>query len=579
MTPRRFLSTLAEPAAQPKGESAVIGYGWALGGWTMVTIGVTGFVPWLGLVGIVLAYLLMAALIAARFGPRPALLAAALSAGMLGYLLVLPSSQATLPRGQIAAASAGLLGTAAVVAFLITDLRLRALQAANREQRAQALYAMSRVLSSALMPEQIAEIAVAQLDAVFQSRVALLLPDAQEKVALLADAPLPPFAIRHEVAQWVYDHQEAAGLGTDTLPSSTVRYLPLKAPMRTRGVLAIEPADPAQLLRPERQKLLDAFTAQIALALERVHYVQVAQEAEVNMASERLRNGILSAISHDLRTPLTALVGLSSALAEPATLADDTRRELAGAVHEEALRMSSLVINLLDMARLEIGRIRLNKQWQVPQETVGGALRASRLALAQHRVDTALDDELPLVAFDAVLVERVLCNLLENASKYTPAGSCITLGAALSETAICFTVADNGPGLAQGTEESIFEKFTRGQTESATPGVGLGLAICRAIVEAHGGRIWAENRPNGGACFCFTLPAEPPPEDWTELADEPKPSISTLEKALDEFHTKGANETIRCELCKGVIRVTPKTDAVLSVSCACGAYDDTLRGL
>ncbi|WP_374348411.1 ATP-binding protein [Chitinimonas sp.] len=512
MNPRRFIATLAEPAAQPRGDAGWVGYVWALGGWAMVTIVETGFAPWLGLVGAVLAYLLMAALIAARFGPRPALLAAALSAGMLGYLLLLPASQETLPRGQIVAAAAGLLGTAAVVAYLITDLRLRALQAASREQRAQALYAMSRELSSALLPEQIADIATRQLDAVFQSRVALLLPDAAEQVDVLANAAPPAFVLRRELAQWVYDHQEAAGLGTSTLPSSTVRYLPLKAPMRTRGVLAIEPSDPAALQRPERQRLLDAFTAQIALALERVHYVFVAQEAEVSMASERLRNGILSAISHDLRTPLTALVGLSSALAEPQTLADDTRRELAGAVQEEALRMSALVINLLDMARLEVGRIRLNKQWQVPQESVGGALRASRLALLQHQIDTALDDDLPLVAFDAVLVERVLCNLLENASKYTPAGSTITVGAACTDRDLCFSVADNGPGLVPGSEEAIFEKFTRGQTESATPGVGLGLAICRAIVEAHGGRIWAENRPDGGACFCFTLPAEPPPQ-------------------------------------------------------------------
>jgi two-component system sensor histidine kinase KdpD len=519
LNPRHILATLAEPAAQPKGESPWIGYGLALGGWSVVTIGVTGLAPWLGLVGAVLAYLLMAALIAARFGPRPALLAAGLSAGMLGYLLM-PTSSAVLPRGQVAAAAAGLLGTAAVVAFLITDLRLRALQAARREQRAQTLYAMSRDLSSALMAAQIAEIAVAQVQRLFRARAALLLPDAAERVDLLVDAPPPEFVLRREVAQWVYDHQQPGGLGTDTLPTSTVRYLPLKAPMRTRGVLALEPADADLFDDPERCKLLDVVVAQIALALERVHYVQVAQEGEIRMASERLRNSILSAISHDLRTPLTALVGLSSALAEPATLPDDTRRELAGAVHEEALRMSALVINLLDMARLEVGRIGLNKQWQVVEEAVGGALRASRLGLAQHRVEARLDGELPLVAFDAVLVERVLCNLLENAGKYTPPGSHIVLGASLADGRLCLTVSDNGPGLAPGSEEAIFEKFTRGQTESATPGVGLGLAICRAIVEAHGGRIWAENRQPNGACFCVVLPADAPPAMQDGEGDE-----------------------------------------------------------
>jgi two-component system sensor histidine kinase KdpD len=181
-------------------------------------------------------------------------------------------------------------------------------------------------------------------------------------------------------------------------------------------------------------------------------------------------------------------------------------------MHAEALRMNSLVNNLLDMARLQSGAVKLNRQWQPLEEVVGSALKAVRSAIAEHHVRVNLPDDLPLLEFDAVLIERVLSNLLENATKYTAAGSNIELGAAVSPPdRVEIRVEDDGPGLPVGKEETIFKKFERGQKESATPGVGLGLAICRAIVEAHGGTIRAENRTSGGARFVFSLPRGNPP--------------------------------------------------------------------
>ena len=250
--------------------------------------------------------------------------------------------------------------------------------------------------------------------------------------------------------------------------------------------------------------------------------VDVAQRTTVQMESERLRYALLGAISHDLRTPLAALAGMADSLQLTAPPLAPAHAEIAQALREAALRMNALVDNLLDMARLESGRIALNLQWQPLEEVVGSALRGfggpgSSFA-GKHPIRVQLPPDLPLLDFDAVLIERVLANLLENAAKYTPSGAAITIGATPANGSIEVWVADEGPGLPPGREELIFEKFERGRKESATPGVGLGLAICRAIVAAHGGTIRGETRPQGGARFVFTLargepPAFAPPAD------------------------------------------------------------------
>ncbi|MDR3098007.1 MAG: GAF domain-containing protein, partial [Paraburkholderia sp.] len=331
-------------------------------------------------------------------------------------------------------------------------------------------------------------------------------------------------------------------------------YLPLKAPMRTRGVLAVVTRDARELQVPEQQRMLDAFAAQIALALERVHYVEIARDALVNMESERLRNSLLSAISHDLRTPLTAIVGFSSMLAQtqepnasgtPAGIPDGSRDarsgELIEAIHDEALRMTGIVTNLLDMARLQAGSLKLNRQWTLLEETVGAALAACRRVLARHPVRVLLEEGLPLLQLDAVLMERLFSNLLENAAKYTPPDTPLTIAARSIEEngqpLVRVSIDDTGPGLPHGMGERVFEKFTRGEKESAKPGIGLGLAICRAIVEAHGGTIGAANRVAAdgrveGASFWFALPVQTPPPlpadvaDPGEAAEEPKPANS-----------------------------------------------------
>ena len=322
----------------------------------------------------------------------------------------------------------------------------------------------------------------------------------------------------------VFDNAKPAGFGTDTLPGSRVYYTPLPAPMRTRGVLALEPEMTRLLLIPEQKRLLETFAALIAIAIERVHYVEVAQGALVRIESERLRNSILSALSHDLRTPLTSLLGLAESLDITRPPLSNEQREMATAIREEAVRMNALVNNLRDMARLQAGEVKLNLQWLPIEEVVGSAVAALRLPLEGREVDIDLPAALPLVNIDAVLFERVLVNLLENAAKYTPKGSHISIDASAQGEAFRIVVADDGPGLTPGSEETIFEKFTRGVAESTTPGAGLGLAISRAIVEAHRGRMWAErNATTGGARFVIALPrgTPPPPPESSDDAAEP----------------------------------------------------------
>lgn len=291
--------------------------------------------------------------------------------------------------------------------------------------------------------------------------------------------------------------------------------------------------------------MIETFAAQIALALERVHYVEIAQDALVNMESERMRNSLLSAISHDLRTPLTSIVGFASLLDEQVKAGEERTarsQELVHAIHDEALRMSGLVTNLLDMARLQAGAIRLNRQWSMLEETVGAALNGLRRTLMGRRVQTRIPADLPLLQLDAVLMDRLFANLLENAAKYTPEGTDIDISARLEQEDgkrfVRVRVDDRGPGIQAGMQKRLFEKFTRGEKESAQSGVGLGLAICRAIVEAHGGEIGAENRlENGsvaGASFWFTLPAEGTPPAVEMSPDE--------EAALDEASARRSDK-------------------------------------
>ena len=474
----------------------------------------TPLLAFLDLANIAMLFLLVVVLVAVRFGRGPSVLATCVSVACFDFFFVPPRFTLAISDFQYAITFVVMLVVGLITGHLTAGLRFQAQLATQREQRALALYAFARDLSGALEQAQVLDLTQAAIARAFHATATLLLPDDDGRL----HAPIDT-AIDVHVAQWAFDHAASAGAGTDTLSASRVLYLPLVAPMRTRGILAIAPHDSAATLPAEERQQRETFAALAAIALERVHYIAVAQGALVSMESERLRNALLAALSHDLRTPLTILVGQSEALAASKPPLPASQQAMALALHSEAQRMHTLVVNLLDMARIQSGDVTFNLQWQDIEEVVGSALRISAPVLQGHVIATQLATGLPLLQFDAVLVERVLCNLLENAAKYTPAGSRIVVGARVHGPAVELSVSDNGPGLPAGADD-LFEKFTRGERESALPGVGLGLSICRAIVEAHGGTIMARTLDEGGAAFIISLPRGTPPAPPPENLDE-----------------------------------------------------------
>ena len=474
---------------------------------------------------IVMVFLLAVLWVGWKQGRGPAVLASFLSVGLFDFFFVEPKLSFAVSDVQYLLTFAVMLAVGLLTGQLTAGLRYQALVASERERRARLLFELTSDLAGALQTEQVLEVAERTLAREVQGQVLIYTLDLHEQLkaspreTALGEAERPDAG----TARWALDHRQAAGLSTDTLPGSPWHYLPLEAPMRLRGVMALRPRALGTVLQPELSAQLATCGRIIGQALERVHYVEVAQQALVQIESERLRNSLLSALSHDLRTPLAVLYGLSQTL-ETLPGLPMPALELSRTLQQQSKRVGAMVNNLLDMARLESGSLQLNRQWQPLEEVVGTSLQILGDSLAQHRLQMRLPPGLPLLHLDAALMERVLCNLLENAVKYTPPGSQITLAAVTEPDQVVLSVEDDGPGLPAGREEQLFNKFSRGEKESSTPGVGLGLAICRAIVDAHGGRIWAERSALGGAAFKIALPRGTPP------------SLEAMEADLPEHH-------------------------------------------
>jgi two-component system sensor histidine kinase KdpD len=453
-------------------------------------------VPEIDPTNIAMLFVLAVTLVAVWLGRGPAIVAAFASVALFDFFFVPPRYSWAVADVQYLITFVVMLNVALVIGQLAARLQERAQEAARREAHTQALYEMARTLAGVLAAEQVAETVQRFL---------------AEQVNATAELYLPPIADGDPHIQAVYEKGEAMTMAAQESSYKPALLLPLRSPMQTRGVLKIVSRDAdSSLFAAEQQPLLEAVASMAAIAVERIHYSEVAQEVTLRMESERLRSALLSAVSHDLRTPLTVLVGLADSLAQARPSLPQSQVETAMALRDQALRLSGLLDNLLDMARLQVGRVTLRKEWQPLEEVVGTSLLAMGPRLKDRTVTVDLAADLPLLEFDAVLIERVLCNLLDNAAKYAPEGE-IVVTAHLKGENVEVAVADHGPGLPVGSENTVFGLFQRGVHEGASSGVGLGLAICQAIVEAHGGRIWAENGTNGGVRFAFTLSVGHPP--------------------------------------------------------------------
>jgi two-component system sensor histidine kinase KdpD len=464
--------------------------------------------PHFDLSNLILVYLLGVVGVSARSGRGPSTFASVLSVAAFDFFFVRPYFSFAVADTQYLVTFGVMLVVGLIISTLTVRIRAQAESARQRERRMASLYAMSRELASTRGVEDILGAAVRHIVEVFRGQVVVLLPDPTGRLTRKTGYPTS-FEIDSSefgVSQWVYEHGQMAGLGTTTLPGAKALYLPLVASRGTLGVLGLRPEEPRSLEAPEQLHQLETFANQTALALERAHLANEAQQAQVRAETERLRNSLLSSVSHDLRTPLAGITGAASSLLESDEQFDPaTRKELLETIYEESDRLNRLVHNLLDMTRLESGGLRVRKEWHPLEEVVGAALSRLVKSLQGRSVTTRLPEGLSLVPIDDVLIEQVLINLLDNAVKHTPGGSPIEITAWAREDAVTVEIADHGPGLAPGDEERVFDKFYRSNAPTSR-GVGLGLAICRGIVEAHGGHISAQNRPDGGVAFRFTIP-------------------------------------------------------------------------
>ncbi|WP_162084148.1 DUF4118 domain-containing protein [Sulfuriferula nivalis] len=485
------------------------GYGWAIIGCIVTTIIATPLSQYLDLVNIVMLFLLTVLLIAARFSRGPAILAAFLSVALFDFFFVPPRFTFAVNDAQYLVTFAVMLTVALITGQLTTGLRRQAQLSAIQAQQTRDLYDMSSALAGVIKVEQVATILQRFLLTGFKLNAVLLLPDAAEQLQPINHDD-KHLRIDQRFALIAYEQGQVIEDSILSGEGHGASYFPLQAPMKTRGVVVFMPTDDSSALQ-EHHALLSTLSSLIAIVIERLHYVTVAYDTQLEMTSERLRSSILSALSHDLRTPLTALAGLAESLPLTSTTLPAATLESAVAIHEQALRLNNLLENLLDMARLHAGRVTLRKEWQLLEEVIGSSIKLLEHSLQQHTLQINLEKNLPLLEYDAVLLERVFCNLLENAAKYAPVGTVITISAKINTDSVEISVADQGPGFEQQQSLVRFEMFARGTHESSIPGVGLGLAICHAIIQAHHGSLTIANLPAGGAIVTFTLPRGNPP--------------------------------------------------------------------
>ncbi|MGF6234873.1 two-component system sensor histidine kinase KdpD [Leclercia sp. 1548] len=473
----------------------------------LITFIANQWLPDFDAANLVMIYLLGVVIVALFYGRWPSVLATVINVVSFDLFFIAPRGTLAVSDVQYVLTFAVMLAVGLLIGNLTAGVRYQARIARYREQRTRHLYEMSKALAVGRTPKDIAHTSQQFIHSTFHARSLILSPDREG--ALRPLTPVSGMTPWDEaIARWSFDKGQPAGAGTDTLPG--VPYLIL--PLQHQGVAIVEPSNLRQLMIPEQQRLLETFTLLVANALERL--ALTASEEQARLASEResIRNSLLAALSHDLRTPLTVLFGQSEILTLDLAAEGSRHAPQASEIRQHVLNTTRLVNNLLDMARIQSGGFNLKKEWLTLEEVIGSALKTLEPGLGGRHIALDMPDPLALIHVDGPLFERVLINLLENAGKYAGRKAQIGIHASVTPEQLQLEVWDTGPGIPAGQEQAIFDKFARGNKESAIPGVGLGLAICQAIVEVHGGTITAHNRPEGGARFCVTLPRDTPPE-------------------------------------------------------------------
>jgi two-component system sensor histidine kinase KdpD len=485
--------------------------------WSVVAVAGATAVAWpmfgrLQTSDLALVYLLATIVVATRFGRGPSVLASALGVAVFDFCFVPPYFSLAVRDDPYLLTFVVMLVVGLTVSTLATRAHDQAEAARSHARWTATLHALSHELAGARDPAAIGASGVRQVEEALGGTAAVFLPGEDGSLSE-PDADGPPLSEGdREAARQAFALGAAVTRHTGTSGAARAMYLPLRTASRTLGVLAFHPPPaPGAKTDPSRQQMLEALAQQVAGALERALLAEESKLVELRARTEELRNALLSSVSHDLRTPLAAITGSATTLLQDGVPLAPQQADLVRTIQEEAERLNRLVTNLLAMTRVA-GGLEPRKEWVPLEEIVGSALERLGPRLQGRIVQSRIPEDLPLVPADPVLVEQVLVNLLENASRHTPAGTPIDIAASRDGDRVRVEVFDRGPGLAPGTEARVFEKFFRGPGAPAE-GSGLGLTICRGIVAAHGGTIEAANRPEGGASFRFTLPidGQPPP--------------------------------------------------------------------
>ncbi len=502
----------------------------------LITIGMVGAVtglgklvePTFGLVNIALGFLLPVMVAGIIWGRYTALLGAFLATICFDFLFIPPVFRFNMVDFRYLFSFIMFHLVAYVTGTLAGRLRHHAHEARKREIRIAALYTLSKNIMGAEGLGRVLEMAAQRMSESLNASVMMLLaneagelkikahshPPGESSAALLAENELA-------VAAWVYHHRQLAGHGTDTLHGAKGLYMPLVSDEQAVGVIAIEFSGSDQVVDPEKRHLIEAFANLIVLAVKRITLAEASKQTYLLQESERLWMALFNSLSHDLRTPLAAIIGAVTSLLEEAELFDPAaRNELLRTVEQEALRMNRLVGNLFDMARLQSGMLQLKKEWCDIEEIVGIALNGLRRSLGNRPVRVEIEPELPLIQADMGLIEQVLVNILDNAIKYSLPDTELLLQVKRRGNGLWIAVRDHGEGVPQNEVGAIFDQFYRGKTSQAVRGTGLGLTICKAIVAAHEGTIWAESEKGLGTTITFSLPlaAHPPKAIPTEMS-------------------------------------------------------------
>lgn len=502
--PSRGVETVRDSAFSPRPYLFALGH-----------VGVAGLVGTLlyrvlDVQNIALVFLIGVLATAVSGGIRPALFASVVGALAFNFFFLPPLYTLDIGSSESAVALLSFLCVAVIASNLTARVQRQAAAARARARTTEDLYLFSRKLAGTATLDEVLWATAFQIASMLHVRVVILLPEGGT-LAVSAGYPPDDTLVEADIAaaRWAWEHDRPAGRGADTLPGAKRLYLPLRTSRAAIGVIGLDDDRQGPLLSPERQRLLDALADQAAIAIERVQLVQDVETARLAAEADKLRSALLRSISHDLKTPLAAILGTASALREyDDTVPAEDRSELLGTIVDESERLNRFIANLLDMTRIESGAIAPNNSMHFLRDVVGTTLRRAAKILARHRVEILIPGDLPMIRLDHVLFEQVLFNLLDNAAKYAPPGSSVRIEAKRDAGFVELRILDEGPGIPEESLERIFDSFYRvGKTDSVRAGTGLGLSICRGFVEAMSGSIAAANRPDrAGAVFTIRMP-------------------------------------------------------------------------